>query len=142
MLAVSADHDLRLLGDVLAALYMPADPAHGSVLEKDLVHREALAKLRASLDRGIDQELVENGPPRAIAVRNPVDRSWGPLDPNRAEVERVGHHRRAPGLLEPLQQPPALQRRDAGRMDHVCRHRVAREGRLIYEQDSVALPGQ
>ena len=54
-----------------AALRVTADARHRPVGRQDLVDREALAQLRARLDRRVDQQLVEDGAARAVRARRP-----------------------------------------------------------------------
>ena len=140
--AVGADHYSGALGDALASLCVPANAGHDSIVGEDLLDREALAELDAGLDRGVDQQLVEHRAPRAVSVRDPVDRLRRTGDRQRPEVERVGRHRWASGLLESLQQTPALERSQARWMHVVRRHRVARKGRLVDHQHPVAPAGK
>ena len=140
--AVGADDHRGVLGDRASALAVPADARHRAVGGQDLVDGEALAQLRGRLDRGVDQERVQDGAARAVAVPDPVDGPRRAGDRQRPEVERVGVHGRAPGLHQAVQQPPALERRDPGRVHEVRRHRVAREGRLVEQQDPMALARQ
>ena len=137
--AVGADHDPGALGDRRASPRVTADAGHDSVGGEQLVDREAVPQLGARLDGGVDQQLVEHGPARAVAARDAVDRPRGPGDRQRPEVERVGVDRRATGRLQALQQAPALERGHARRVHMMRRHRVAREGRLVDQQHPVAL---
>ena len=142
VLAVGADHYSGALGDALASLCVPANAGHDSIVGEDLLDREPLAELDAGLDRGVDEQLVEHRAPRAVSVGDPVDRLRRTGDRQRSEVERVGRHRWASGLLESLQQTPALERSQARWMHVVRRHRVARKGRLVDHQHSMAAAGK
>ena len=142
VLAVGADHHAGALGDRRAALCVPANAGHDSVVREDLVDRERLAQLRAGLDSGVHEQLVEHRAPRAVAAGDPVDRLRRSGDRQRSEVERVGLDRRASRRLETLQQSPALERGHPRWMHVVGRHRVARKSRLVDQQHSMALAGK
>jgi hypothetical protein len=139
--AVRPDDHPGALGHRAAAPAVAADAGHAAVLDEDLLDGEPLPDLRPRLGRGVDQQLVEHGPPGAVGDRSVVG-AGRPGDDEGAEVEGVGVDRRAPGRREPLQQPPPPQRRHARRVDDVGRERVAGEGRPVDDQDLVALAGQ
>ena len=69
MAAIRANHDLRPFGDRDATLCASLDADDASVFDQELVHREALAHLRASLSRGVDEQFVEHRASDAIRDR-------------------------------------------------------------------------
>ena len=139
--AVRPDDHPGALGDRAAAPAVAADAGDVPVLDQDLLDGEPLPDLRPRLGRGVDQQLVQHGPPGGVGDRALVG-AGRPGDGEGAEVDRVGVDRRAPGRRDQVEQPPPAQRRHARRVDDVGRERVAREGRPVDDQDLVALAGQ
>ena len=140
--SVGADHHARPLAHLHAAAEVTADAGDRSLGAQQLVDGEPLAQLRTRLHRCLDQQLVQHRAPRAVATRDAVDRLRRAGDRQRPEVERVSLDRRTARLLQMIQQPPARERRDPRRMHEVRGHRVAREGRLVEQQDPIALACQ
>ena len=56
----------------LAVLAVAADADDAAVVDDDVFDRELLADLGAGLGRGVDEQLVEHGPPRAVRERRVV----------------------------------------------------------------------
>jgi hypothetical protein len=139
---VGADHHTRALDHLAVPSGVAADARHLPVGRQDLVDHEALTQLRPRLDSGVDQDPVEDRSAGAVGVRDPVDRSRGPRDRERAEVEGVRADGRAAGRDDVIEQTPASQGGDPGQVDHVRRERVARERRAIQQQDLVALSSE
>ena len=103
--AVGADDDLR-------ALDAASRPASSGPLcrphvppRQNLLDGEAFADLGAALSRGVDQQLVEYGPPWAVRDRC-LSCAWRASDRERTKVEGVGVDRRAPGRHQPIEQAP------------------------------------
>ena len=67
--AVGADDHAGVLGDGLAALAVAADAGDAAVLDDDVLDGESLADLGAGLGGGIDEQLVQHGPPRGVGAR-------------------------------------------------------------------------
>ena len=141
MAAVRADHDLGPFAHGLTALRAALDADDASVFDEELLHREALSNFRAGLSRGVDQQFVQHGPPRAVRDRR-VCRARRAGDRERTEIERVGVDRRTSGRGQPIEQSPSRERGDAQRVHDMRRHRVARECRAVDHEHAVSLPGQ
>ena len=103
--AVGADDDLRALDAAAALLRAAPDADHTSLLAQNLLDGEAFADLGATLSRGVDQQLVEYGPPWTVRDRC-LACSWRASDRERTKVEGVGVDRRAPGRHQPIEQAP------------------------------------
>ena len=54
---------------------MPSDAGDAPVFEEDLVDDEAFTDFGAGLGRGVDEQLVQDGPPRTVRQRG-VGRAW------------------------------------------------------------------
>ena len=67
--AVGADDHSRVLGDGLAALAVAADADDAAVVDDHVFDGEPLADLGARFGRGVDEQLVEHGAPRAVRDR-------------------------------------------------------------------------
>ena len=123
-------------------LVVALDADDRPALADDLADGEALADLGAGLRRGLDEQVVEHGPPRRVRGRAPSARAWRAGERERAEVERVALDRRAARGDDGVEEPPPPQRGHARGVDQVRRLRVARERRPVDQQHPVALAGQ
>ena len=139
---VGADHDLRPLDDGGSALLATADADDCAVLDDHVLDGELLAHLGASSGSGVDEDLVEHCPPRRVPGGDAVAGTRAAGDRERPEVERVALDGRAARGCDLVEEAPPVQRGDAGGVDHVGRHGVARERRPIHDQHSVALAGE
>jgi hypothetical protein len=73
--AIRTDNDSGALDDRAAGLRVPSDAGDAPVCKEQFVDDEAFADLGAGLGRGVDEQLVLDGPPRT--VRQPrVGRAW------------------------------------------------------------------
>ena len=66
---VRTDDDTGVLGDGLAALAVAAYARDSAVVDDEVFDRELLAYLGAGLGGGVDEQLVEHGPPWAVRNR-------------------------------------------------------------------------
>jgi hypothetical protein len=102
--AVGADHDASALDDgVTARTASYADRT--SVLDQDFLDGESLAHFRACLGSCIDQQFVEDRPPRTEGDRCCLG-SWRTRNREWAEIEAIGVDRRAAGCHQAVEQTP------------------------------------
>jgi len=138
---IGADDDARAFRDRGSAFAMTANSYDATVLEQQLVDAEAFADLDASSRRGVDQQLVEHGPPRAVRDRR-LRSARTSLEYERPEVEGIRIDCGTPTRDQLVEEIPPAQRVDAQRVDHVGRHRVTRKRRPIHQQHPEATSGE
>ena len=129
------------LGDGGPALGAAADAGHPPVVDEQVGDGEPLPHLGARLGRGVEEDLVQHGPPRAVGDRG-VGGPGGAGEGERAEVEGVGVDRWAPGRDDPVEQPPAPQRGHPRGVHEVGGHGVAGERGPVHDQHAVTRRGQ
>jgi hypothetical protein len=135
--SIRPEHDLCAFADGLAFFRLALHADDASVLDQDAFDGEVFADVHSGFGRCIDEQLVQNGTPRAIGDRKrPGSRCA--FDRERAKIEGVGLDGRATGRNEAVEQAPSRQRRHGKRVHHVGGYRVARKGRPVHQQDSVA----
>ena len=69
--AVGAHDHFGMFRDGAAVLRSALDADDAPVLDHDFLDDKTLTDLRAGFGRGIDQQLVEDGPPRAVGDGDP-----------------------------------------------------------------------
>src|SRR5690606_844452 len=106
--AVGANDDAGALGDRTAAAGVAADAGDSAVLEQQVLDDKSFADLRASLARGIEQQLVEHGAARAECEVHVLDRLRAARQGEGTEVERVSLDRRTAGRHQTIQEAPPL----------------------------------
>jgi hypothetical protein len=125
--SVRPDHNAGPLDDGRAVVIVAADADHGAVIDQVVVDAETFAQLGSGAVGGVDEDLVENRSARRVSARDAVRRVRCPGDRDRAEVERVPGDWRRTRVDNRVEQLPAAQRRDGGRLHDVRGHGVARE---------------
>ncbi len=140
--AVRADHHSGVFVDTGPRRPVPADADHFVVVHQQFVDDEALTYLRSGLYGSVEEQLVENGSPGAVADADTISRVRGPLDDEWSEVERIGRDRRASGGDESVAQPPTLERSDSGRVNKVRGYGVGGEVSPVDDQYPVGHAGQ
>jgi hypothetical protein len=142
-LPVRPDHQPRGLRHGRAAAGAapyPGDPVAGG---RQLRYPEVLADLRPGRARGIDQDSVEQGPPRAVQGIDAFAGGESPVhDQAAAGVEtHPAGRRRARRRQLPEQAPPVQQRR-ARHLQLMGADRVAGKRDPVHRQHPQPLPGQ
>jgi hypothetical protein len=134
---VRPHHDPGPLDDRRAARRPAPDAGDPIAVEQQLFHGEALAKLGATLDGGVDEDRVEDGTADAELLLDPIHRRRRP--PQHRAVQRHRHlpDRRAAGRGHPLQQSPPIEAGHTRQRQERRRHGVGGETRPVHEQDPV-----
>jgi len=139
--AIGPHHDPGVLDHGRPCRCLATDSRDAAVQDEELSNQEPLPDLGPRLGSGIDEQLVEDGPARAVGNRRLCD-AGASRDGEGPAVEGVGVDGRASGGNEAIQQSPPLQRGNARRVDQVRRDRVARKRGLVDDEDLMALPGK
>ena len=139
--AVGSDDHPSELGDGLAALAVAANADDATVFHDEALHREPLTNFCSRLGGGVDEQLVQRGPPGCVGDRRLI-RPRRSGDRERSKVERVRVDGRASGRDDGVEQSPALERGHPRGMDEMRGDRVARERRAVDQQDPVAPTGE
>ena len=66
MPAIRTDNDSGMLVERAAGLRMPSDAGDAPVFKEHLVDDEAFTDFGAGFGRGVDEQLVQDGPPRTV----------------------------------------------------------------------------
>ena len=109
VLAVGADNHSCLLDRLSAGRRAAADAGDAAVGEGELVDDEALSHLRARVARSLDQQRVEQRPPRPIHRVNFAQRGEAAFEDDRAGIEAHPPDRRRSRRGDLAEQSPALE---------------------------------
>src|SRR6266508_6511692 len=123
MPAIGADDDVGTLGYRRVVLRSALDADDAPVLREYLLDGESFSDLRTGFGRGVYEQLVQNGPPRAVGNRR-SRRTRRPRDRERTEIERVRVNRRTSRRREAIEQTPPRERSHTERVHHVRGHRI------------------
>jgi hypothetical protein len=116
-----------------AARRPAADARHALAVGDDLLDREVFTDVGAGVDRGIEQDLVQDRATRRIACCDAVGRRWGSGQCEGSNVENLPLDWWAARCDDLVQKALAVKLGDAGLMNVVSRQRVAGEARLVEE---------
>jgi hypothetical protein len=129
---IRADDDPRVLLGDRACGCLVADACDALALPQKALHRAAFAQLGSSLNRRVNQQLIQHVAARRDLARNPVVRRRITRERKVAQVKGVAAHGRAVRAFYPLQQAPVAQQPNAAVQDHMSVRYIAGESAAFH----------